>query len=161
MQHSCKKIVLLLQASTIEISMTAKKICDILEHAGVRPTSIRILVYQAIYEQHDTFSLGDLESLLPTVDKSSLFRALQLFTAKHLIHSVDEGSKAVKYCVCHNHGQCNAAEEHCHFYCEQCHKTYCLNGEFSPRNNLPTGFQAWSINYVIKGLCAHCAVKKK
>ncbi|WP_462355944.1 hypothetical protein [Phocaeicola coprophilus] len=58
--------------------MNAKDCCDILTQAGIRPTSTRILVYEAIAEEKNTFSLGDLEERLPSIDKSGLFRTLTL-----------------------------------------------------------------------------------
>ena len=48
-----------------------------------------------------------------------------------------------------------------HFYCEQCHKTYCIRSVHAPTVNLPEGFMQTGINYVIKGICADCAVHQK
>ena len=50
---------------------------------------------------------------------------------------------------------------HMHFYCEQCHKTYCIRSVHAPTVNLPEGFMQTGINYVIKGICADCAVHQK
>lgn len=141
--------------------MKVKKCCDILKMANIRPTSIRILVYEAISELQDTFCLRDLENILDTVDKSSIFRALILFHEKHLIHSVDDGSGYMKYCLCHNHGKCEEEENHCHFYCEKCSKTYCLENDTPPNISLPKDFIAKTMNYVVKGICATCVVKQK
>lgn len=127
-----------------------------MEHAGVKPTSIRILTYKAVSELHDTFSLGDLEGMLDDVDKSSIFRALRVLHDHHLIHALEDGSGSLKYCVCHNHGECKADEHHCHFYCEKCKKTYCLEECIVPEATLPPGFVAREANYVVKGLCANC-----
>lgn len=141
--------------------MTAKECCAIIANANIRPTSIRILVYEAISNLHDTFSLSDLESILDTVDKSSIFRALSVFSEHNLIHSVDDGSGYMKYCLCHNHGECREEESHCHFYCELCNKTYCLENDALPNITLPPNFVAKHINYVIKGTCAACTSKQK
>ena len=48
---------------------------DILSRHGVRPTAVRMLVYKALQGFHDTFSMGDLEMALESVDRSTLFRA--------------------------------------------------------------------------------------
>ena len=71
-----------------------------LEKKGVRVTSIRILVLNALMNASGTMSLGDLESVLETVDKSSIFRTLELFVKKHVVHAIDDGSGSVKYEVC-------------------------------------------------------------
>lgn len=141
--------------------MTAKDCCDIMEKVNIRPTSIRILVYEAISGLQDTFSLSDLENALVSVDKSSIFRTLTLFHKKHLIHSVDDGSGYLKYCICYNQGECNEEEKHCHFYCERCKKTYCLESDIIPNILLPEDFIIMKVNYVVKGICANCVKKTK
>ncbi|MBM6757427.1 Fur family transcriptional regulator [Bacteroides mediterraneensis] len=131
----------------------------ILETAGIRPTSTRLLIYEAIAGQTDTFSLSTLEKELDSIDKSVIFRTLVLFHEHHLIHSVDDGSGSHKYCICHNHGHCNDDEAHCHFYCEVCQNTYCLSQDLIPHIDLPEGFIARKVNYIVKGVCAKCASK--
>ena len=96
---------------------------------------------------------------LDSIDKSVIFRTLVLFHEHHLIHSVDDGSGSHKYCICHNHGHCHEEEAHCHFYCEICQNTYCLNEDLIPHIELPEGFTARKVNYIVKGICAKCAAK--
>ncbi len=132
---------------------------DILERHGVRPTAIRLLIYKAMQEFHDTFSLADLEIALETVDKSTIFRTLETFTASHLVHETEDGSGAKKYCVCHNDHNCGPDEMHCHFYCESCHKTFCLDTIHIPPVNCPDGYELHEIEYLIKGLCPDCRKK--
>jgi Fur family transcriptional regulator, ferric uptake regulator len=139
--------------------MDVKECCSILEQVKIKPTSVRILVYMAISEMHDTFSLADLEDRLVSVDKSSLFRALTTFSEHHLLHSMEDGSGSMKYCICHNHGDCTADEWHCHFFCESCKKTFCLEDDSIPKVAVPDGFKVNELNYVIKGICAECNKK--
>lgn len=141
--------------------MTTKESNDIIANADVRPTSIRILVYKAISELEDTFSLSDLEYQLPTVDKSSIFRSLTLFHEHHLIHSVDDGSGFMKYCLCHNHGVCQDEEIHAHFHCEICNKTFCLDSCHVPNIEIPEAFIIKEVSFVIKGICPKCASKHR
>ena len=72
---------------------------DILSRHGVRPTAVRMLVYKALQGFHDTFSMGDLEMALESVDRSTLFRALTLFTAHHIVHEIEDG-RAPQNIVC-------------------------------------------------------------
>lgn len=139
--------------------MTTKESSDIIAKAAIRPTSIRILVYKAISELKDTFSLADLEDQLPTIDKSSIFRALTLFHEHHLIHSINDGSGFMKYCLCHNHGSCREEEVHAHFHCEICNKTFCLDSCRIPDILVPEAYIIREVNFVIKGICAKCASK--
>ena len=61
--------------------------------------------------------------------------------------------------------RCDCAEEiddeHTHFFCEQCRRTFCLKQIQVPVVPLPDGFKLNSINYVLKGLCPECAAKQK
>lgn len=141
-------------------AMKTEEYASILTEAGIRPTSTRLLIYGAISRMSDTFSLTSLEDELQSIDKSVIFRTLILFHEHHLIHSVDDGSGLHKYCICHNHGHCDAKEAHCHFYCERCGNTYCLNRDAIPPICLPEGFTARGVNYIVKGICAECAVKE-
>ena len=64
---------------------------ELTEH-GIRPTSVRILVMRAIMQRKGAFCLYDIEADVPTLDRSSIFRALRLFTQHHLLHEIDDGS---------------------------------------------------------------------
>lgn len=152
-----KEIPIFVRQSKKRQPMKAQDYSPILEEAGIRPTSTRLLIYEAIAGTKDTFSLGSLEEQLQSVDKSVIFRTLTLFHEHRLIHSVDDGSGSLKYCLCHNHGHCKEKEEHCHFYCECCGKTYCLSKDMIPPVDIPEGFIARKMNYIIKGTCAECS----
>ena len=135
---------------------TNDKYIEILSKHGIRPTSVRILVLKAISNYHDTFSLSDLEADLESVDKSSIFRALILFAEHHVVHVMEDGSGSTKYCYCHNDHDCAVEELHCHFYCEKCHKTYCLEDILIPIVNYPKDFELHEVEYLLKGLCPQC-----
>ena len=72
--------------------MKTEDYTPILESAGIRPTSTRLLIYEAIARNSDTFSLSTLERQLDSIDKSVIFRTLVLFHEHHLIHSVDDAA---------------------------------------------------------------------
>ena len=107
----------------------------------------------------DTFSLSDLEEVLDTVDKSTIFRTLEVFAEHHVIHETEDGSGARKYCVCHSGHVCGPEEMHCHFYCESCHKTFCLDHTHIPPEKVPEGYELHEVEYLLKGLCPECRKK--
>ena len=133
-------------------------ISETFAHHNIRPTAVRMLIYRSMLKFHDTFSLADLEMELDTGDKSTIFRALEVFTQHHLIHEIEDGSGARKYCVCHNDHECSPDELHCHFYCESCHKTFCLDKIHIPAVNCPEGFELHQVEYLMKGICPECAL---
>ena len=134
---------------------TDKHIEEHLENHGVRPTAVRLLVWKTISPLHHTFTLVDLESLMPDTERSSIFRALRLFAEHHLLHEIDDGSGAQKYCVC----RCTDGHHltHIHFTCRKCGDTFCLDQMKIPIVSLPQGFVMDDAEYVVKGLCPKCS----
>lgn len=130
-----------------------------LEKKGVKPTAVRILVFKAMAEAERPVSLLDLETMLETVDKSTIFRTLNAFLAHHVIHDIEDGSGSLKYEVCTNEEACSIDDMHTHFYCEVCHRTFCFRGIHIPVVSLPEGFEMQSINYMVKGICRECSHK--
>ena len=152
------------------IEKSGKKQADVTEdyerqliHRGIKPTAVRLLVVRALANAECALSLTDLEGRIGTVDKSSIFRTLALFLQHHLIHDVEDGTGQVKYALCAE--RCHCGEDvhagltdlHTHFYCEKCHRTFCLEKIHIPVIDLPKGFTLHSVNYVVKGVCAECS----
>ncbi len=77
--------------------MEEKDYLDLLAKREIQPTAIRILVLQAMLKAGRSVSLLDLEKILDTVDKSSIFRTITLFLSHHLVHSIDDGTGSFKY----------------------------------------------------------------
>lgn len=140
--------------------MEEKKYLDLLKMREIQPTAIRILVLRAMMQANRSVSLLDLETILDTVDKSTIFRTITLFLSRHLIHSIDDGTGSLKYAVCSGSCTCEVNDLHTHFHCEKCNKTFCFTNIPTPVVSLPQGFTLNSINYVLKGLCPDCAGKK-
>ena len=128
---------------------------ELIEH-GIRPTAVRILVLRSIMEMDGAICLSDIEADIPSLDRSSIFRALRLFTENHLLHEIDDGSGSCKYCLCrcenHDHHL-----QHVHFTCTKCGKTFCLTEQIIPAITLPEGFFAEEAEYVVKGVCPECS----
>lgn len=129
----------------------------ILKEHGVHVTAVRTLVCRAISSIRNTFSINDVEMLLESVDRSSIFRTLSLFAEHHVVHEIEDGSGQKKYCFCHNDHDCAPEEMHCHFYCEKCHKTFCLDNIAVPPVACPSGFVAKSVEYLLRGICDECS----
>ena len=133
---------------------------EILLKHGIRPTAVRMLALEAMERFDHTFSLSDLETEADTLDKSSIFRSLTLFAEHHLLHVIEDGSGATKYCLCHNDHACRIEELHCHFHCEACGKTFCLDNVHIPVIHYPAGYEVREINYLVKGRCPDCRSKR-
>lgn len=129
-----------------------------LESHGIRPTAVRLLVWEEVHKQSETFSLADMEQWMPHMERSSIFRALKLFADHHLLHTIDDGTGIQKYCVCRCHNQQHI--NHVHFNCIRCKKTYCLEDYTIPVVQLPEGFIMEDAEYIVKGICEKCSHKR-
>lgn len=130
-----------------------------LTERGVKPTAMRLLVYHELDKAQHPLSLKELEERMVTADRSTIFRTLTLLLQHHLVHGIEDGSGAMKYEICHGQHQCTPQDQHSHFYCERCQRTFCLHETPIPVVDLPQGFQATTINYMIKGICPECSQK--
>lgn len=126
----------------------------------IKPTATRLLI---VREMVLLSMVGNRRSNSGNEIVSSpriISRTLSLFLLHRLIHAIDDGSGALKYAVCADDCDCTVQDEHTHFYCEQCHRTFCLKQLSVPVVPLPDGFRLNSVNYVLKGLCPECERKK-
>ena len=125
---------------------------------GIKPTANRIVVARTLAAAERPMSLTELEYKILSIDKSGVFRALTLFREHHLVHVIEDGGDGVRYELCHSHdGHAEDDDQHVHFYCERCHRTFCLPDTPIPSVPLPQGYRLSSINYMAKGLCPDCS----
>ena len=66
--------------------MKEKDYLALLAKREIQPTAIRILVLQAMLKAGRSVSLLDLENMLDTVDKSSIFRTITPFSPPDTQH---------------------------------------------------------------------------
>ncbi len=131
-----------------------------MESHGIKPTANRIVVANALLSSLRPMSLSELEEIILTIDKSGIFRTLTLFKEHHLVHVIEDGGDGVRYEVCHSHSHEHDDDVHVHFFCERCQKTFCLDNIKIPQVDLPDGYEMTTVNYVIKGWCPTCKMKK-
>ncbi len=141
--------------------MTYNEIEDHLLTKGIKPTANRILVMRELLKASHPISLMDLETIFGhTLDKASIFRVLELFAEKDVVHTIEDGSRSLKYELCHGSSHHSIADQHVHFVCEHCKEIFCLTDIQVPILELPKGFLPHAVNYVIKGTCSNCTVQK-
>ena len=136
--------------------MKQEELSELLDHHGIKPTANRILVSKALADADRPLTLSELEDALHTIDKSGIFRALSLFHERHLVHTIEDSGNGVRYELCHSHNDDADDDLHVHFYCERCHRTFCISDVPIPAVQLPQGYQLHSINYMAKGICPDC-----
>lgn len=130
---------------------------SMLVERGIRPTPNRILILAELMKANHPLNLADIELALDPMDKASIFRVLGLLAEKDIVHEIVDGTRSVKYEFCHGQGHHSVNDQHVHFYCENCRETFCLEDKIVPVIDLPDGFKARQVNYVIKGICPKCS----
>lgn len=137
--------------------MNAEELNALMAHHGVHVTANRLTIARALSEADRPLSLTELEDALETIDKSNIFRTLQLFRKAHLVHALEDMGEGVRYELCHSHGEEEDDDLHVHFYCTNCHRTFCLQDMPVPEVSVPDGFKAESQSHLIQGLCPECS----
>ena len=138
--------------------MKSEECEKLLSSHDIKPTANRIVVTRTLAAAERPMSLSELEYKILSIDKSGIFRTLTLFREHHLVHVLEDGGDGVRYELCYSHdGHHEDDDQHVHFYCERCHRTFCLADTPIPTVTLPEGYESQSINYMVKGLCPDCA----
>lgn len=91
-------------------------------------------------------------------DRVTVYRTLQTFIDKGIVHTIPTADNAVRYALCRE--ECSEGhhhDNHIHFVCENCGKTTCLDETAIPAIKLPRGYKAAEINVVVNGICKECA----
>lgn len=134
----------------------------LLEEHGIRCTANRIIVLDALLEASRPVSMKEIEEIVVTLDKSSIFRCLTLMKENRLLHVLDGGPEGVRYEVCrhrHDAGE-EDSDEHVHFHCEECGRTFCFESIGIPSVPIPDGYSAMHAEYTLKGICPDCQKSK-
>ncbi|MBI1182800.1 transcriptional repressor [bacterium] len=130
---------------------------DLLKSHKLRKTPGRIDILEEFMENNFALSHRDIENSLGNkYDRVTLYRIMSGFEECGLIHRVFDGESAIKYALCST--DCDSGhhhDEHIHFLCDKCGKTYCLNFEL-PEIVLPKSYQLQELNVLAKGICENC-----
>ena len=90
-------------------------------------------------------------------DRVTIYRTLQTFVEKGIIHTIPTADNSVLYALCKD--ECTTGhhhDNHVHFICDKCNVTYCLDSVVTPEVNLPNGFKPSVIDVVVTGICKNC-----
>ena len=139
-------------------SMAESRLTDLMEEHGIKVTANRLIVARTLHASLMPMSLAELERQILTMDKSSIFRVLNLFRDNHLVHVIEDGAGGVKYELCHSHSSHADEDIHAHFHCEVCGRTLCLDHVPGPLIPLPDGYEVRTVNYLIRGVCPECGL---
>lgn len=134
------------------------KVDTLLQQNGLSVTESRKKILQLFLEQTGALAHGDIEKKAgEKFDRVTIYRTLQKFVDKGIIHTIPTADNAIRYALCKD--ECSEGhhhDHHIHFVCNKCNNTYCLDDVVTPDIKLPKGYQAEQVEVVVEGTCKYC-----
>jgi Fur family ferric uptake transcriptional regulator len=135
-----------------------RSIADLLRKNNLSITESRRKILGLFLQTPDALTHGDIEKKAgEKFDRVTIYRTLQTFVEKSIIHTIPTADNAVLYALCKDCEEGHHHDDHVHFVCTHCHTTICLDDVVTPRIDLPAGYKAENVQVVINGLCKNCS----
>lgn len=143
--------------NTTETKIQASRLNDILHRKHLSVTDSRKKILSLFLSSKDALAHGDIEKKAgEKFDRVTVYRTLQTFVEKGIIHTIPTSDNSVRYALCKECDEGHHHDEHVHFVCNNCGKTICLDDVVSPKIELPEGYTADNVQVVINGTCRDC-----
>lgn len=134
------------------------KVSDILKQNRLSITDSRTKILSLFLQRSNAISHADIEkNTHASFDRVTVYRTLQTFVEKGIIHLIPTTDNSIKYALCKN--DCAPGhhhDNHVHFICDECGKTLCLDDVNIPSVKLPKGFTPQHSEMVVRGICRNC-----
>ena len=135
-----------------------KKVEEILKKNHLSVTGSRQKIMQLFLNSNGALAHADIEKKTgENFDRVTVYRTLQSFVEKGIIHLIPTKDNSIKYALCKD--DCEAGhhhDNHVHFICDECSKTICLDDVTVPQVKLPKGFTPQHAEMVVNGICGDC-----
>jgi len=138
--------------------MDTNKLTELLTTRKITPTAMRILVLDLLSHSKVAMNLNDFDIALDTADRITIYRTLKKFEEAKLVHTIEDGTGAIKYALCEINCLCTTEYTHAHFHCSNCNQTFCLRNIRLPEVILPKNFKAEQSSLILKGICDNCNI---
>ncbi|MFC4263197.1 Fur family transcriptional regulator [Ferruginibacter yonginensis] len=138
--------------------MASKTQPDILRQSGLSVTESRKKILELFLASNGALAHSDIEkNTAAAFDRVTVYRTLQTFVEKGIIHQIPTTDNSVLYALCkHNCEQGHHHDDHVHFICSTCDKTICLDDVTVPEVKLPINFSKAQAAMVVTGVCGDC-----
>ena len=142
--------------------MEEQHIHHLLSTHGIRKTTFRIELLGVFIKSKHGLSFKDIKSTITsTQDKVTIYRALDAFLEKGLIHKVPDANDISRYALCPEECSEEAHEHnHAHFICNQCENTFCLDEIKLPVFKDIEGYKIKKSKLTLEGECPDCVAGK-
>lgn len=128
-----------------------------LRRAGLRRTPVRVGVVETLSRAGRPMSVPQILGKLKGVDSVTVYRTLNTFVKKGLVHRVKSDDRSWMYAM----GPKLAEHEHPHFVCESCGKVECLEDSVIPDSfvkslSVDRDYRVTYPEVVLHGTCPTC-----
>ena len=134
---------------------------DLFIKYGLKKTSFRKQLL--IFFQSSSSSLTVkkiIKKFASSVDKVSIYRALNSFEKSGLIHKVPDKNNLLRYSLCSSEcGPGNHSHDHAHLLCSICDETFCLDDFLLPNIKSHNGYVINNYKIILEGSCLSCQGK--
>lgn len=134
------------------------QLLDILKKNQLSVTDGRKKILDMFLKSPGALAHADIEKSADIAfDRVTVYRTLQTFVEKGIIHNIPTTDNSILYALCKDN--CEAGhhhDNHVHFICDVGDKTICLDNVSIPEVKLPKGFSQKQTDVVISGICNEC-----
>ena len=130
---------------------------DILRRNSLSVTDSRKKILNLFLNVQGALAHGDIEKKAgEKFDRVTVYRTLQTFVEKGIIHTIPTTDNSVRYALCKDNCSEGHHDNHVHFICIQCGTTLCMEDVVVPEIKMRKGFSINEIEVVVKGICLDC-----
>ncbi|HEY8388853.1 MAG TPA: Fur family transcriptional regulator [Parasegetibacter sp.] len=134
------------------------QVLNVLKDNHLNITGSRTTILELFLQQEGALSHADIEKKIDgQFDRVTIYRTLQTFMDKGIIHTIPTAENATLYALCKDN--CTAGhhhDNHVHFVCDKCGTTICLDNVAVPEIRLPSGFTHNQTDVLVNGICKNC-----
>ena len=135
---------------------------SILSSNGINKTKFRIDLLNLFYNSRRSLSVEFIINVFAdSINKVTIYRALENFEARGLIHRVPDQKNYKRYALCRE-SNCDATSHdhnHGHFICHSCNHTFCIEDVKIPEFTGIKGFYVKESSLTLEGYCSDCYEK--
>ena len=146
-------------ASPLTLEPESGVLAQRLSVAGLRVTSNRIAVLEALGKEHRPMSHSDIDAIMPiAIDRVTLYRTLESCVSAGLVSKEVGADRISRFAVMV--GDQPDHQAHAHFHCDGCGRTYCLPARAPRKIRVPDGFKLTAVDVQAHGECADCGAER-
>jgi Fur family ferric uptake transcriptional regulator len=147
--------------TVVESKTLNTRLGEILRRKHLSITDSRKKILSLFLSSPDALAHGDIEKKAgEKFDRVTVYRTLQTFVEKGIIHTIPTPDNSVLYALCKDCAEGHHHDDHVHFVCSNCDRTICLDDVVSPQIELPAGYSASNAQVIIYGVCKDCNGRK-